>query len=180
MGIFVEREAKPYHCGQICRVLRYDHQIALARLGRNVHQELREVFDQSSERRSWFLNGRLAAVGGVTGSLAAATGYIWLAISEEAAQHQISVAREIRRYVDRVMATKRELATTIIGGDEHATKLAIFLGFHVEDDGPGASAITRIGRRHLANHLDRSPDIHIPVGGGYVIGMGYHAPEWMG
>lgn len=172
-------EAKPYHCGRILRNLRHEHVIALGRVNQNVHREFRDVFAQSAIRRAWLIDGELAALGGVTGSYADAFGYAWLAITEEAAKHPMAMIREIKVQLEQIMVTKRELATTIIGGDDAAKRLAIYLGFHVEDSGPGAPAHTRLGRRALARHLDGADELRIPVGAGYVIGMGYHAPdEW--
>ncbi len=170
-------EMKSYHVGRICRRLRVEHQIALARVGRSVHAELKSTFDQSSFRRAWLIDGKLAAVGGVIGPIAASTGYIWLAIAEDATRYPIAMMKEARRQLDNIMVTKHELATTIIGGDEAAKRLAIFLGFHVMDDGPGAPAFSISGRRTLAEHLDAASDIRIPIGGGYAIPMGYHSAE---
>lgn len=171
--------AKPFHCGQILRRLRHEHVAALHRVGRNVHRELRDVFDQSFLKSAWLIDGELAAIGGVTGSLGDMFGYAWLAITEEATLHPVAMVREVKRQLNRAMVTKRELATTIIGGDAAAKRLAIFLGFHIEDEGPGAPAYTRFGRRNLSNHLESLPDIRIPIGSGYVIGMGFHAEhEW--
>ncbi len=174
MTTFKVTEMRAHHCGQIVRRLRAEHRDALMRVGRDAHLELRATFDASSYRRSWFVDGRLAAVGGVTGPSLAATAYAWMAITQEATRHPFALLREIRRELDAVMMVKRELAVTIIGGDEAAKRLAVFLGFHVEDEGPGSPAFTRMGRRSLARHLDTLPDIRLPIGGGYVIGLGYH------
>lgn len=180
MTTFKTVEMKAFHCGAIVKRLRFEHRVALARVGRDAHKELRSTFDESCIRRAWFIDGELAAVGGVTGSAASAMGYAWLALSEKATHYPVAILKEVQRQLAAIMVTKRELALTIIGGDEAAKRLAVFLGFHVEDEGPGAPAFTRMGRRSLARHIDTLPDRRIPIGGGYVIGMGYHAPEELG
>lgn len=173
-------DMKAWHCGQIIRRLRFEHQIALNRVGRDAHADLRATFDESSYRKAVYIDGRLAAVGGSTGQLASAMSYVWMALTEEATQHPMILLRIIREQLNIIMLTKREIALTIIGGDEAATRLAVFLGFHVEDDGPGAPAYTKGGRRFLSAHLESTPELRHPIGSGYVIGMGYHSPEWMG
>jgi hypothetical protein len=177
MTTFQQREAKPQHCGMILKRLRHEHHQALAKLGRNAHQELRRIFDDSTYRRTWFHGERIAGIAGVTGPLAAPYGYVWMALAEETTRRPTAIIRCALDYLDEVMVVKRELATTIIGGDEAAKRLAVFLGFHVEDNGPGAPAFTRVGRRSLSRHLDSTPDLRLPVGEGFIIGMGYHDPR---
>lgn len=177
MTTFQTIEMRSYHCGQIVRRLRMEYLLALARIGRDPHKELRAAYDDSAIRIAWMVNGTLAAVGGVCGPSAAATGYVWLAISEDATRYPVALLREVTRQLDFIMLTKRALQATIIGGDDAAKRFAVFLGFHVSDDGLGASAFTRIGRRSLTRHLDTVPDLRIPIGAGYAIGMDYRAPD---
>jgi hypothetical protein len=177
MPIFERVEAKPQHCGMLVRRMRYEHLLALRRVGKDPHHELRMTFDASTHRRAWLLGGQIAGLGGVMAPIAAARGYVWMVISEQAARHPVAVIREARRHIDEIMLVKRELATTIIGGDEGAKRLSVFLGFHVEHDGDGSPAISRAGRRTLSEHLDGTPELRIPIGSGYAIGLGYHHDE---
>lgn len=170
-------EAKPWHCGQMARLLRSEHAQAIAMIGVDSHRELRSVFDASSFRRVWLIDNKMAALGGVTGSKLAATGFVWLALSEGARRFPVAVVHEARRQLDEIMSIKRELATTILNGDTAAKRLAIFLGFHVADDGPGAVAHSRQGRIRLSNYLENDPDCRIPIGPSYAIAMGYHHEE---
>jgi hypothetical protein len=168
-------DAKLHHCGKISRRLRRAHHEAGLRLGLNAHRELRTVLAESSYAKVCFANDELIAMGGVIGSLISPLGFVWLAITEEGARrYPIALAREARKQLDLIMRTKVELATTIIGGDEAAKHLAVFLGFHVSHRGPGGPAFTRFGRRDLARHLDVDPDLRIPVGNGFAIKMGFH------
>lgn len=170
-------EARAHHCGQMARLLRIEHQQAVARLGLNSHRELRERFGQSSFRRAWLIDGGLAALGGVTGAKISGHGFLWLAISERARRCPVAIVKEARRQLAEIMIVKRELATTILAGDAAARRLAIYLGFHVADEGPGAPAHSRFARRDLDRHLDADPDIRIPLGAGFAIAMGYHGHE---
>ena len=174
MPTFATIPAKPWHCGQMCRLLRHEHRNTIAQLGIDCHAELRARFEASSFRKAWLIDGRLAALGGIMGAPLASSGFVWLALSEQARRYPIAIVKEARRQLDAVMVVKRELATTVLNGDEAAKRLAIFLGFHVSHDGPGQQAFSRFGRRSLARHLDSDPDLRIPIGEGFAVALGYH------
>lgn len=177
MPTFQIIEAKPYHCGQMVRALRYEHQSALMLLGVDSHRELRALFDQSAFRKAWLIDGKLAALGGVSGMQLSAIGFVWLCLSEQARKYPVAIIKEARRQLDQIMIVKRELATTIISGDVSARRLAIFLGFHVAHEGPGSQAHSRFARRYLARHVETNADLRIPFGQGYVIPMGFHKED---
>lgn len=167
-------EAKPWHCGQMLRILRAEHRNALAKIGSNPHAELRRQFAESSFRKAWLIDGKLAALGGVNGMMLSGWGFIWLVLSEQARRYPIAIVKEARRQLDEIMIAKRELSTTILPDDAAARRLAIYLGFHVADEGPGAPAYCRRARRELFDVIDTTPDARIPLGAGFVFAMGYH------
>lgn len=148
--------------------------MAVAKIGVNSHQELQNLFQSSAFRRAWFIDGKLAALGGVQGPKLALTGFVWLLLSDRATNYPIAIIKEARRQIDEIMKVKRELATTILGGDESARRLAIFLGFHVSHDGLGSSAYSRFARRNLSRYVESNPDLRIQCGNGYAIPMGFH------
>lgn len=166
--------ARAHHCGQMARMLRVEHSAAIALLGMDSHRELRRVFDVSSFRRAWFINGKLAGLGGVMGTKLAIGGFIWLALTEPARRYPVAIVKEARRQLAEIMLVKRELATTVINGDESARRLAIFLGFHASHEGPGQQAFSRFGRRDLARYVETDPDCRIPLGNGFAVALGYH------
>jgi hypothetical protein len=127
-------DAKPWHCGAISRRLRREHRALLDGMKVRVHAEMREVFDSSvSCRKSLFIDGKLAAIGGITGSMLSTEGEIWLAVSEEAAAHATSVARLFKRELDAAMATRRRLVTVVLKDDRKGMMLAYFLAFRVKE-----------------------------------------------
>lgn len=155
--------------------MRQEHRLELERLGVDYRREFRDVFMASFYRRTWYLNGELMAVGGVTGQMAETVGYAWMVISQEATKHPMTIIKGIRRHLDQLMLSKDELATTIIDGDDAAKRFAIFLGFHVEDEGDGAPAFDRDGRTRLYRHLEKA-DLknRVQTKHGSVIAMGFH------
>lgn len=176
---FEIREAKAYHCGQVARRLRTSHVTALlatdARMG--VHREMRRCFDASCYARSWFIDGEIAAIGGVIATVASPNGFVWLALTQEAGRHRVAMVKEARRQLAEVMRSKRELATTILSEDIEGQRFAAFLGFHVADDGNGERAFSRHGRKTLLQHLSEEGPHRLPVGGGFVVAMGYHEED---
>ena len=175
MATFSVIPASAHHCGQMCRLLRREHRTACAaRVGADVHKELRALFDQSTFSRAWLIDGKLAALGGVAGSVLSTVGFAWLALSGEAARYPIALVKEVRRQLAEIMVVKREVATTIISGDDAALRLAVFLGFHVAHAGPGQPAASRAERLELARFLEFESGLHLPCGDGYVIALGYH------
>jgi hypothetical protein len=129
--------AKPWHCGQMCRLLRHEHREAVNNIGIDAHVELRARFDNSGYRKAWLIDGKLAGLGGITGSEMESTGLIWLALSQDATRHASAVAREARRQVEDIMITKRSLVATILDGDVGSRRFIEFLGFEVrEREGP--------------------------------------------
>lgn len=174
MTVFQIIEAKPWHCGQIIRSVRKQHELVIADVGGNLHRELHDRFSASSFRRAWLIDGELAALGGVVATPIASTGYIWLALGELALRHRIATVREARRQLDEIMRVKREIATVILPEDTAALRLAIFLGFHVSHDGLGSPASTRVERLALRRFLEAADEIRIPLGRGRAIPVGYH------
>ncbi len=119
MTTFEIIEARPWHCGQMCRQLRHEHAQALVRMAVNSHREMKSCFDQSSYSRAWLIDGRLGAIGGVTGSLLDPAGYVWLAISQDAMRYPKAVVREARR----------QLAARASGGKEPTTHPYWLMGY---------------------------------------------------
>lgn len=175
MPTFQIIEARAHHCGQMARRLRIEHRAAIA--GINAHRELRDRFEASAFRRAWLIDGELAALGGVVGGALSTTGYIWLALSELALRYPVATVKEARRQLDEIMATKRELGTVIVPADKAALRFAVFLGFHVADQGLGGPAGTRLERSALRRYLESAPELRIPMADREVIPVGYHRME---
>lgn len=127
-------EARPWHCGAMSRRLRRDHRALLLSMDVPVHHDMRAAFDASlSCRKTLFIDGKIAAVGGVTGTALSTEGAIWLAVSEDAIVHPIRIARLFRRELDLVMQTRRRLLTIVFKEDRKGMMLAYFLGFMVKE-----------------------------------------------
>lgn len=166
-------EGKLRYAGQMIRRLRHDHQNANSAVGLNSHHVLRSAMAQSSYRKAAFLDGELAGLWGVTGSIMSPFGYAWLCLSQEASRRPILVLREAARQIDEIMRTKAVLVTDIMGDDVAAIRLATYLGFCSADGGLGARASSRWSRRSLIRHLNENPDVRVPSGQSYAVRLSY-------
>lgn len=129
-------EAKPWHAGQMTRLLRDEHRDAVVAIGVNAHRELRNRFDESFFRRAWLADGALIGLGGVTGSAIAHDGTVWLALASGAARYPVAMVREARRQIGELMALKHSLTTVILPSDAASFRFARHLGFVVRPDIP--------------------------------------------
>ncbi len=129
MPLFTLTEAKPYHCGQMIRLLRKEQRNAMIALGVDQHRQLRTCFDGSAWRKAWLIDGKLAGLGGVLGTQLSSGGYIWLAFSDEATKHPQVMVKLVRRELAEIMQVKRMLVTTVYGEDKTSARFAEFMGF---------------------------------------------------
>ncbi len=132
MPSFTLTEAKPYHCGQMIRLLRKSHRNALIALGVDQHRQLRTCFDGSAFRKAWMIDGKLAGLGGVLGTQLSSAGYIWLGVSEEAMKFPVTMVKTARQQLAEIMQTKRLLIATIFEDDKASARFAEALGFVCE------------------------------------------------
>ena len=167
-------EAKPWHCGQMARMLRVEHARAVALIGLDSHRELRAMFDDSTFRRAWYVDDQLAAVGGVTGPALSSYGIVWLAFTNAATKYPKAMIKEARRQIQLIMQTKHLLISSILDGDDASERFAIFLGFVPASDVDHIlPAETRYGRVEVARQLKEIDEVRVPLGTGYVKLMAY-------
>lgn len=129
-------EAKIWHCGLVARRMRKAHVEGFDRAGTSSHAELRAIFNLSAFRKVAILNGHIIAMGGVSGTLATSVGFIWLALTDAATNHPVSLMREARNQIKSLMQTHGRLETMILEDDDAAMRFAVRLGFRCWDDEP--------------------------------------------
>lgn len=149
MTSFQVVEAKPFHVGMMVRRMRLQHRSILIGLGVNAHRELKSTLDASSYRRSWFIDGQIAALGGITGSLCSSAGYIWLVLSEDALKHRIEIVREARRQIVEMFKTFTEIRATLLVQDRPSHRFAEFLGFSTPEPFSDDLLLVKMERRCL-------------------------------
>jgi hypothetical protein len=124
--------AKRFHCGQIARQLRPAHADVIGKHHLNAHRNIVSHFQNSVIRQAWTIDGRLAALAGVTGSLLDRDGIAWLALGAEAERHPVPVSREALRFIDEVLK-KRDLTIVVMAEDKRSSLFGVFLGFNFDE-----------------------------------------------
>lgn len=173
-------EAKAWHVGAVIHRLRPAHQAALTARGIDPHRALRAIYEQSTLRRTGLIDGRVVAIGGITGSLVSSMGFVWLALTADASRHTVALIRECRRQLDAAMATRIEIATTVLPEDDAARRFAAYLGFHLGHGEGEGRAVCRAGRRALTAAMEESAANRLPWGNGFAVAIGYHRGDSVG
>lgn len=164
-------EGHLWQCGRIARSMRVDHHRLLLSMGVPIHRELRAMFEGSYYRRAAHLDGTLAAIWGVESTPVSSDGRVWLVLAQHAIKHPMTIIRQARRELTHLAGTKSCLTTTVIADDEPAIRLAVMLGFRVENDPAGVPASGKEGRGRLMRYLKGNPDLLVPAGGAQQIAV---------
>ena len=143
MARYEMTECRRWHCGQMARRMRRADREAMLAVGCDPHREIVHRFQESAYRRAWLVDGELGAVGGVSGTLAASDGYIWMVVAESATRHALALARMTLGQLATVSLTFRSVVSLMMAADERAIEFARFLGFCVVDGGPAWGVVMR-------------------------------------
>jgi hypothetical protein len=170
-------DAKLWHCGQMARMARDGHAVTM--MGISQHHELRLAFQQSPYKKSWLIDGKLAAIGGVIGPTIAAHGIIWLTFSNLVSRYPVAATKLMRKELAEIMVVKRLLYCTIIDGDQASERFATFLGFvpASKERELSTPALSRHGRREIIRELTEDEHLLVPTGKGFVRMMAYRDVE---
>jgi hypothetical protein len=123
--------ARRADCFTIARTLRPKQRAAMIALGLRPFEEFQDAYDNTLAPKAWFINGELAAVGGVAGSAVSPYGFLWLALAEHATKYPVAVVKECARQFRDVLTIKRHVITTLLPDDRSAWRFADFFDFDV-------------------------------------------------
>ena len=131
--------ASRHHCGQMARKLRREHEQGTRAIGLGTHEGIAFAYLLASENRAWFIDNKLAAVGGLISSLASSDGVVWLAVAQEATRYPKAMLKTAREWLGIFGENKRCLRITVVVDDKPSVRFAEHLGFYptgeVSDDG---------------------------------------------
>lgn len=128
-------DAKLWHCGQIARRMRHSHAASLRKLNASPHSEIKAVFNDSILRRACWVDGKLAALWGLGGTLASGDGNVWLVLAEDLPQKRIAIVRTALRQLTLLAAVFGRLETVVMVDDPVAIRFANYLGFWPKPSG---------------------------------------------
>lgn len=132
MTTFEVVEAKRFHVWLVASALRTAHAAALREIGSDPRESLVAAYRSSTFRRSWLIDGEVAAIGGVEGSVLSPAGRIWVAFTDRAVAHPVALVREARKQIAEIMSVKTHIESIVFVNDPAAWRLASFLGFHLK------------------------------------------------
>lgn len=127
-------EARWHHCGALARKIRNGHWLSYVEAGLDIRALLHELWGASYHRKSWLRDGRIIAMGGLTGTMLSRSARIWFAVAPEAEKQRFAFLRMVLSNLDEVSREKRELLTTVATNDATGRRFAEWLGF--VEDGP--------------------------------------------
>lgn len=143
--------------------------ITLQDFGIDPRHALHRAFIASNYCRTAMMDGKPIAMWGVKSALLGDSAMVWLVLSDSVTKMPVSVVREARAELAKIMETTDEVAITVLTDDEAAIRFAIFLGFHDRD-----TNLSEVSRKELCKAILENPLYRIPVGDHFVIALGYH------
>lgn len=130
------RDSRRSDCGRLARSVCAERWLAYREGGVDVHRQIVELFANSpSLRRTCLIGERPVAMWGVVGTLLSFQGHVWVVLSREAASYPRKVISEVRRQLQEIVSSKREIRTSVALQDTVALRFAELLGF-VKDGEP--------------------------------------------
>jgi hypothetical protein len=157
------------HIRPMSRHIRAAACITLQGFGFEPRVALRRAFVASSYCRTAIIDGKAGAMWGVKATLLGDTAFVWLVLSDEITKMPMSIVREAKAELAKIMAGYREIAITVLPDDIAAIRFAVALGFHDRDNDDGG-----MSRKQLTDAIMADPRYKVPVGDSYAIALGYH------
>ena len=137
-------ECLPAHLTGLAAMLRPDDLAEVTATGLSARSALWRSYRASHIRRTFIVDGTLAAVGGCSGSLLSPVGCPWMLTSPMVERVPLSFVKEARREMDRMLEVHPVLANFVAARYTRAIRLLELLGFRIGDEsegmrvGPGA------------------------------------------
>lgn len=116
---------------RLARVLRDEDRQEIVGHGREPRELLRWLCQDSVYARSGFVDGQIAAMWGMQGTMIGSIGVPWLFTSPAVENVPLAFYRESRREIGEMMTTRTRLETTVLSGYTRSIRLFTLLGFHV-------------------------------------------------
>jgi hypothetical protein len=136
------REAKAYHVG---RVLRNSRAKATSSI-KSPHQTLRDCFNASFHKVSWFLNNELVGLGGVDAPLLSDEGIIWMILTDKAVHHPKALLKVMNTGIAALKQKYRILTAFVADDDLAAISFAKHFGFTKIEDSRNGFTLYKLER----------------------------------
>lgn len=120
----------------LARNLREDDRIEVTEMGLTPITALRTSYRNAIFRRTAFVNGEIAAMWGLGGSMLGAVGYPWLLTAPPIEKAPVAFLREAKREVVLMLRHKSRLENHVLAKYTRACRFLEVLGFALSDPAP--------------------------------------------
>lgn len=127
--------ASPLHVGPLARRMGEEAKL-IESVGGKPRGWLRWNMAQSDETWTAIVNGEVAAMWGVKGNELLCEGEVWAVFTDLARRYPLTIMRGAQAWIEKVMASRHALVSTVCGSDARARRFAQALGFDVAVHGP--------------------------------------------
>jgi hypothetical protein len=125
------REAALRDALRLAKVLRDEDRLEITGDGFEPRDLLVWLCRDSIIARTGLIEGEIAAMWGLQGSMLGSVGVPWLFTSPKIRTMPLAFYRESRREIAEMMVTRRRLETRVLSSYSHSIRLFTLLGFHV-------------------------------------------------
>jgi hypothetical protein len=120
-------------CSEIACSMRGDHLDALCILGLDPLHEAVAAFDETPHPIAWWIDDKLAGMGGVAGPPGLCPiGIAWLVVAEHATRFSYALVKEVKRQLTTAHETYPLIVSPLIPNDAKALRFAEVVGFAIK------------------------------------------------
>lgn len=130
-------DAQPSHVAFLRQNLRQDDANEILRLGVSIEKALWRSYRNSVYRKSIFVNGRIAAMCGVYGSMLSDSGIVWLLTSNEVYRvSPLKFTRIYQEHVEEMLKVFDKLENYVDNEYTSAIRMLDIVGFNIGEPEP--------------------------------------------
>jgi hypothetical protein len=111
--------------------LRKQDEVEIAAFGLSAKRGLRLCFRMGILRKTYFVDGEIAAMSGMTGDLLSDTGHPYLLTGPAVERAPFAVLREAKRSVDEMMMLRKTLSGEVLASYAKAVRMLEMMGFEI-------------------------------------------------
>lgn len=129
-------ESKAVHCAMLVAHMREADKLEMTDFGVSPQRGLWQCFKKSTIRRTGFVDGKIALMGGVSGGMMAHEGEIWMLTTPAVEIIPIAFVKEARKFATQMLAIFPTLTGNVSASYTKAIRFLEMAGFTVEEAKP--------------------------------------------
>ena len=123
-------------CYRLARALRDADRQEVVCFGLDPRKAIRESYRHAILHRTYFVDGEIAAMGGLSGSLLSHVGYPYLMTTPAVERVPTAFFKECRKMLGRMLEAKSTLAGDVLASYSGACRMLYMLGFELGEPRP--------------------------------------------